>query len=367
MKKKIALYIPTLNGGGAERVMLTLANSLAEKGILIDLVLNKLEGPYIKDISKKVNIVELKTSRAIASIIPLAQYINNNRPDTILSAMNYINVVTIMAKTLSVTNTKVIISEHSHLSSSLTQRNNAFSSKVLRFLMKISYPYAEGIVAVSNSVADDLVMQLGISRKRITTIYNPIVSHSMLEKANNVIINQNLLPSASKIIISVGRLVHEKNFSMLIKAFNKVQKQIDSKLLILGEGYAEAELKLLVEQLNLVDKVKFIGFVDNPYVWMKNADLLVLSSNYEGFGNVLVEAMACGTPVISTNCPGGPYEILEGGKWGELVAVGNDDQLSNAIITSLTNPSHISSDDLKKRASKFSVENAINKYLDILV
>lgn len=364
--KKIALYIPSMNGGGAERVMLTLANSLVEKGLNVDLVLNNAQGPYIKNISSKVNIVELKTSRAITSLIPLARYLRKDKPDTILSAMSYINIITIFARELSLTKTRVVISEHAHLSASLIQMKKPLLRSMFKVLMSFTYPYADSIVAVSNNVADDLSNKLGIERKKITTIYNPIVSSDLLEKINRPINSPSLISSSEKTIVSVGRLADEKNFPMLIRAFNEVQKKVDSRLFILGDGYAENELKNLVSQLDLVDKVIFTGFIDNPYAFVKIADLFVLTSNHEGFGNVLVESMACGTNVISTDCPGGPNEILEGGKWGRLVPVDDIASLSKAMIDSLTLPSHLSSEDLEQRASVFSVDNAVNSYVSIL-
>lgn len=365
--KKIALYIPSMSGGGVEKVMLALANGLVEKGLNVDLVLNEAKGPYIKDISHKINIIELKTSRAITTVIPLAQYIRKNKPDTVLSAMNYINIITIFATKLSLTKTRVVLSEHAHLSASLIQMKNPFIGRMFKILMKLTYTHADAIIAVSNNVADDLSNQLSIARKKIITIYNPIVSSSILEKRNETIDNLSLISPSEKTIISVGRLANEKNFPMLIKAFHEVQKKVDSRLVILGEGYAENELKNLVVQLNLIDKVTFTGFIDNPYALMARADVFVLSSNHEGFGNVLVEAMACGTAVISTDCAGGPNEILEGGKWGVLVPVGDIDSLSKAIIDALTIPSHISSKDLEQRASVFSVDNAVNSYLEVLI
>lgn len=356
-----------MNGGGAQRIMLTLANSLAKKGLNVDLVLNRAEGPYMQEISERVNIITLGTSRAITSIIPLAYYIRNNKPDAILSAMNYINVITVLAKFLSFTNSKVVLSEHAYLSASLSQINKPIFNKIFKCFMSLTYRHADGIVAVSNSVADDLSKQLGIKRKKINTIYNPIVISDIVKKKDEVIENSWLLSKSVKTIIGVGRLSNEKNFSMLIKAFSLVQNKVDCKLIILGQGELETELKDLVKQLGLDNKVLFPGFSNNPYAWMTKADLFVLSSNHEGFGNVLVEAMACGTPIISTDCPGGPNEILEGGIWGDLVPVGDVKSLSDAIIRALSHPRCKSSSDLQNRASLFNVENAVNNYLTVLI
>lgn len=364
--KKIALYIPSMSGGGAERVMLTLANALAEKDMMsIDLVLNRDEGLYLNYVSDKVNIVNLNASRVLKSIIPLSKYLKKEKPDAILSAMNYVNVITVLAKLISGTNTRVVVSEHGNLSASL--KNSKWVSKVvLKSLMIWTYKKSDFVVAVSDGVADDLSEQIKINRNKIITIYNPIFTPNFLEKAqvSLPLLNPCFDKNAPSVILGVGRLAKEKDFRTLIHAFAKVLTQKKCHLVILGEGALRPELELLIKALDLQDSVQLLGFVDNPHAWMLNADLFVLSSVHEGFGNVLVEAMACGTPVVSTDCPSGPNEILEDGKWGELVPVGNVELLSKAILKVLSKPNKI---DVKERASFFSVENSVNKYLEILI
>ena len=364
--KKIALYIPSMNGGGAERVMLTLANALAEKDkISIDLVLNRAGGVYLKDISDKVNIVNLNTSRVLKSVIPLSQYLKKEKPDTILSAMNYVNVITVLAKLISGTNTRVILSEHVNLTSSLKDTKWLFRI-AFKNIMKWTYKKSDSIIAVSNGVADDLSREIKINRNKIVTIYNPIFTPNLLEKAQSALPLQNPYfdRNTPPVILGVGRLAEEKDFKTLINAFAKVRNYKECHLMILGEGALRPELELLIKELDLQDSVQMPGFVDNPHSWMLNADLFVLSSIHEGFGNVLVEAMACGLPVVSTDCPSGPNEILEDGKWGELVPVGDVELLSKAIIKVMSKPSKI---DVKERASFFSVENSVNKYLELLI
>lgn len=361
--KKIALYIPSMNGGGAERVMLTLANALAEKDkISIDLVLNRAGGVYLKDVSDKVNIVNLNTSRVIKSVIPLSKYLKQEKPDVILSAMNYVNIMTVFAKLLSGTDTRVIVSEHGNLSASLKSSKWVFKV-VLKSLMSWAYKKSDLVVAVSDGVADDLSRQIKINRNKIITIYNPVVTEK-LEIQKNEKTDHPLIRNNCSYIIGVGRLEPEKNFSLLINSFAEIHKAFDLYLVILGEGRLDQELKELINKLDLDNKVIMPGFSDNPYAWIKNSKCFVLSSEHEGLPTVLIESMACGTPVVSTDCPSGPNEILEDGKWGELVPVGNVKLLSKAIIKVLSKPSKI---DVKERASFFSVENSVNKYLEILI
>ncbi|MGA4439877.1 glycosyltransferase [Psychrobacter pocilloporae] len=359
--QKIALYIPSMNGGGAERVMLALANGLAEKDILVDLVLNKVDGAYIKDASAKVNIVSLDSSRAMRSILPLAKYLRKEKPDAILSAMNYVNIVTVMAHLASGSNTKVIVSEHNNLTESKKELS-FIKGRILTSLMSWAYRKANGIVAVSNGVADALTNELKIDRNKITTIYNPIFSEDLIKRSQESILHPWINNAAFPLVLSVGRLTSQKDFRTLIHAFKQVLEKKNCNLIILGEGELRPELEKLIKSLGLDDNVQLLGFVDNPYAWMSHADLFVLSSIREGFGNVIVEAMACGTPIVSTDCPSGPHEILEGGKWGDLVPSGNSDLLAQSIIDSLDNPVKV---DVRTRAEFFSVDNAVNKYLDI--
>lgn len=362
--KRIALYIPSMSGGGAEQMMLTLANALSEKNLVVDLVLNKAEGPYLKKVSDKVNIVNLDTSRVLTGILPLARYMRVEKPEVILSAMNYVNVVTIFAKLLSGTDTRIVLSERSNLSAALA--NSKWISRVLlKNLMSWTYKKADKVVAISNGVADDLAQQIKLNRNQIVTIYNPVVSSDILRKANAPLplLHPWFEKNSPPVIIAVGRLSGEKDFETLIRSFAKIRTQKECHLLILGEGELRTKLEMLVKELKLQDSVQLPGFSDNPYAWMSRANLFMLSSKYEGFGNVLVEAMACGTPVISTDCPSGPSEILEEGKWGGLVPVGNIELISEAMLKAISNPSHV---NVQKRASFFSVENSVNQYINVL-
>ena len=359
--KKVALYIPSMNGGGAERVMLALANGLAEKDILVDLVLNKMDGTYLKHASEKVNVVSLESSRALHSILPLAKYLRKEKPDVILSAMNYVNIVTVLAQLASGSNSKVVLSEHGNLTES-KKNFGRVKNLIITSLMTWAYKRPHAIVAVSGGVADALSNELKIDRNKITTIYNPIFSEDLVKRAQESILHPWIKKTSKSFILSAGRLTKAKDFETLILAFKEVRKNKDCNLIILGEGELRYKLEKLIKGLNLEDYVQLLGFVDNPYAWMSKAELFVLSSIQEGFGNVIVEAMACGTPVVSTDCPSGPSEILEDGRWGELVPPSNVELLAKAIIKSLDNPNK---KDIKDRAAFFSVDNAVDQYFNI--
>jgi glycosyltransferase involved in cell wall biosynthesis len=230
--------------------------------------------------------------------------------------------------------------------------------------MRVLYKRTKAVVTVSKGVAEDL-KSLGLNSKNFKVIYNPMDIADIKKKAKEDPKHEWLENKSQPILLGVGRLTYQKDFAMLIKAFSKICKNTDARLIILGEGEERKNLQKLVNKLGLQDHVDMPGFVDNPYAYMSKAEVFVLSSRYEGFGNVLVEAMACGTPVVSTNCPVGPSEILDKGKYGKLVPVGDVEAMEKAIIETLHNLK-LSADELQKRASHFSVERATDRYLQLI-
>lgn len=357
----IALFLPSLRGGGAERVMVTLANGIADCGYRVDLVVTKAEGPYLKDVASKVRVVDLGASRVLFSLPPLVRYLRKERPAALLSALNHANVIALLARKISLSPTRIIVSEHNSLSASQASAIIG-RGRLVPWFMQFLYPDAAGIVAVSSGVADDLALIIGLKRERIDVIYNPIVTNDLFKLSRQPVDTSGLKNIEQPIVLAVGRLTKQKGFQTLVQSFAKVRKQRSVTLVILGEGELRSQLEELVRQLDLTDDVAFPGFVENPYGWMRASSLFVLSSAWEGFGNVLVEAMACGTPVISTDCPSGPAEILENGKWGRLVPVGDVDALAQAIVATLDASTH---PDVAVRALDFVVDRAVAEYLRV--
>jgi len=359
---RLALFLPSLRGGGAERVMLSLAEGFAQRGFCVDLVLAKAEGPYLKDVSREVRIVDLNASRVIKSLPSLVRYLRSEKPDAMLSAMGHANIVAICARSLAMVSTRVVVSEHSTLSLSM-QNAPTKRGRFMPWLMKFFYPRANGIIAVSKGVADDLARVIGLPRKRITVIYNPVVTPEVLQKAQEPIDHPWFRPGEPPVILGIGRLTRQKDFPTLIRAFALVRKERPARLMILGEGEERHNLEDLSRKLEITDDVDMPGFVDNPYKYMAHAAVFVFSSAWEGFGNVLVEAMACGCPVVSTDCPSGPAEILENGRYGRLVPVGDVESLARAIIETLNDPPD--GKQLRRRAEDFSAERIVDKYLEL--
>lgn len=357
---KVALYLPSLNGGGVERVMVTLANAFAERGYHVDLVLATAQGPFLKLVSSNVNLVDLGCKRVLTSLPALICYLRNSRPVILLSAMNYVNVIAVAAKYLAQSSAHLLVSEHSTLATEL-QQSKSWRFRSMPLLTRFAYLLADKIIAVSQGVADEMATIAQPRRDKVQVIYNPITSISIVDKANQSTLHPWFERGQPPVILGAGRLTYQKDFATLIHAFAIVKRKTPSRLVILGEGNDLTELTRLVRDYDLQDYVDFPGFIDNPYSYMKQSSVFVLSSRYEGFGNVLVEAMACGVPVIATDCPSGPAEILQNGLWGELVPVSDSKAMANAIIRTITASSH---PDVTRRAADFSIETSVDKYID---
>ena len=336
-KKRIGLFIPSLVGGGAERVMLNLACGLADMGHAVDMVLVRAEGPYLAQIPSNVRVVNLKTRKTGASLPALARYLKQEKPHSMLSALNEANVALLWARRVAGTPTRVVISIHNTLSQEF-RSGGLMQRKVTPWCITRFGPWADGIVAVSNGVADDFAQVTGLPRKRIEVIYNPVISEELLLKSRQPVNHPWLIPGQPPVILSVGRLNPQKNYGHLLSAFAQVRDRQNARLLILGDGEDRKKLEAQVLALGLRDDVSLPGFTDNPFAYMSHARLFALSSSWEGLPTVLIEALACGCPIVSTDCQSGPAEILAGGKWGRLTPVGDVDAMALALEASLSEP-----------------------------
>jgi len=361
---KIALFLPSLRGGGAERVMLNLSKGLINHGYQVNLVLVKAEGDYLSQVPAGVRIMDLKSPRVLLSLSGLINYLRHEQPIAMLSAMGHTNIIAIWAKRIAGVKTKLVVSEHSTLSKVTKQTRNT-RSRIMPLLMRFTYPKADAVIAVSKGVAEDLAQVIGLSRSLIQVIYNPVVDEELLAKSHEPLDHPWFQPDEPPVILSVGRLTQVKDYSTLLRAFALVRAKVPARLMILGEGEDRSHLEKLTQELDIAEDVAMPGFVYNPYNYMAKAKVFALSSQWEGFGMVLVEAMACGTPVVSTNCPYGPSEILADGKYGKLVPVGNPETLAIAILQTLKNPPNKSV--LKDRIKAFHVDDITQKYLQVLL
>jgi glycosyltransferase involved in cell wall biosynthesis len=354
---KIAIVLPDLRGGGAERLHVLLANDWVARGHSVEFVLMSNEGELLALVSPSVTVSDLAVARTRQVVLALRKYLRASKPDIVVAAMWPLTIATITARRLAGGQSRVIVSDHAPLSRAPEAQGwrNRF---VLRASTAIGYPAAAGRVAVSKGVADDMARLGWLDPRDVTVIYNPAARGYVGEHDDAPGVWASL---PGKRVITVGTLKAVKDHELLIRAFALVHKQLDASLVILGEGPLRAQLERLILQLGLAERVKLPGFVLDPYPAYLQADLFVLSSQYEGFGNVLVEAMECGLPVVSTDCEAGPREVLDGGQYGKLVPVGDAKTLAHAMLEALREPRQPARQ--QSRAAEFTVERASVAYL----
>lgn len=358
----IAIFLRDLCGGGAERAMLNLAQGFIKSGLKVDLVLARAEGQYFAQVPPEVRFVDLKAQWLPASPPKLAQYLQQVRPLGLLSTLHYPCEIALWAKRLAGVSTRVVVCEQNTLS--IEARSIPQTSvRLTPLTARLFYPWADGIVAVSQGVAEDLAHITRLPLERIKVIYNPVVVPELWTQAKELVDHPWFQSGESPVILGVGRLYAQKDFLTLIRAFAQVRQVQPARLMILGSGPEEPRLKALVRELGLEEEVAMPGFVQNPYAYMAKATVFVLSSAWEGFGNVLVEALALGTPVVSTNCESGPAEILDRGKYGWLTPVGDSKAIAEAILSVLSgNAKKVDQSWL----DQFTLEACTQQYLDVL-
>jgi glycosyltransferase involved in cell wall biosynthesis len=393
----VALLMANLQGGGIQRSMLHLAQALADRGHRVDLLVYKAEGDFVDSVPSAIRVVTLETAPrwmgrlhafraapehliqlAMPVLLPrkshgalrclpaLARYLREERPVVLFSAEPDLNLVALWARRLGDVFVRTVLSERIHLSSHLRDRakRRKWRWRFIVPLIRRMYPEADRIIAVSRGVADDLRTLGGLPPELVTTVYNPVVDSELTKKAEAPIDHAWFKPGAPPVIIAVGRLTEQKDFPTLLQAFAQVRAQRQARLLILGEGEMRRKLEALARELGVDRDVSLSGFTSNPFAYMARAAVFVLSSAYEGLPGVLIQALACGCPVVSTDCPSGPAEILENGQYGRLVPVGDPAAMAQAIISTLDVPPDRGL--LQKRASLFSVDRAVEQYLDVL-
>lgn len=355
-----------MGAGGAARTLLNIINNLDRSKFKPLLVTLDYNGNYEEHLKSDVKFIKLKTKRLRNAILPLARVIKKERVYLVFSTIPNYNTIALLANLLSFSDAKSIVREADNLGGTITS-----NAKLIAY--GFIYKFADQVISLSEGVKANLVKRYKVKPQNIKVIYNPVDLENIKENLESQVVKKehsHIFQIGDKVIVTAGRLVKQKDQKTLIQAFEKVNRKIKSQLVILGEGELEEELKGLVNELGLKDRVHFVGFQYNPYIYMKEADLFVLSSIHEGFGHVLVEALATGTPVISTNCRSGPKEVLEDGEYGILTEVGNVPQLANRMIQVLSLDKEELEQLIKKgykRAEDFDATKIVKQYEKIFM
>lgn len=361
MTRKISILLPDLRSGGVERIRIVLAREFARAGHEVEFVLMHARGELLAEAQAEFGVVDLACPRARNLPLTLTRYLRRRRPDALLAAMWPLTVIAPLMR-LAGYRGQIVVSEHNTLSVQYGYWGR-LHHVALRGSMAASYRLAHARVGVSSGVCDDIGALSGLSRTAFEVVHNPVSIRpgpdaQLLQSVDTLW----AAPRGAR-IVTVGSMKAQKNHPLLLRAFAQMARP-DARLMFVGTGAGETDLRALAGELGVASQVIFAGFHPDPTPFYQTADLFVLSSDYEGFGNVIVEALACGTSVVSTDCPSGPAEILQNGKYGRLVPVRDAQALADAMQEALTAPHDATL--LKQRASDFAPAIAAKRYLELL-
>jgi glycosyltransferase involved in cell wall biosynthesis len=356
-RMNILLFIYSYRGGGAEKMMVTIGNELHRRGHEVKQVAVSTDGPHRSKVDSSIQVIEIGGTNLFEIQCKMWMLIQNSESDVLLSTMEIPNIVSIIASRFPTSIPTIL-----RIASIYSSRERKGKYRFIPALKRLVYPRAEQIISISDAVGRDISEQTGVSRERVDTIYNPAYKDEIPVMMTEPVSHEWV--KKKRVVIAVGNFKPAKDYPTLIRAINHLQQWKETHLIILGNGDRRKEMITLAEELGIRKRVSFPGFVDNPYAYIAKSDVFVLSSAWEGFGNVVVEAMGCGTPVVCTDCPGGPSEILDDGTYGPLVPVGDSQALADAIQRMFINPT--CADKLKSRAEDFSIESVVDKYETVM-
>jgi glycosyltransferase involved in cell wall biosynthesis len=360
---RLAVLISFSGAGGVERMVTNLVEAIAADGRPVDLLLIRRHGGHLRALPAGVRTLPLGARHTSTALVPLIRYLRRERPAVLLAAKDRAGRVALLARALARVDTRVAIRLGTHLSASLEGRPRWRRwARVLP--MRLMYRWADRVIAVSRGVAEDTLRITGLPPERVEVIRNPVITPLLRDQARADCDHPWLTKPGCPVVLAAGRLTRQKDFATLIRAFARLRQGRPCRLIILGDGALRGELERLAAALGIAADLDMPGFTPNPYAFMARADLFVLSSAWEGSPNVLTEALALGTPVVATDCPSGPREILDGGRIAPLVPVGDHQALAAAMGTVLGAPP--AREGLRAAAADYTAAASARRYLEVL-
>lgn len=362
MRERIALVLPSFGGGGVERMMVNLAQRFALCGKAVDVLIDRSDHDYLAPLPASVRLIGLEGCEA-ARTEAIEDYLRRERPDAAMASKLGAAAMLLDARHSASVAVRAVVRIGTTVSRAMHRESAWTRWRSFRQLRRATRE-ADAIVAVSRGVADDILRLAPGTRTRIHVIPNPVVTASLYQLAAEPADHPWFADDEIPVILSVGRFSRAKDYPTLLRAFAELQSRQACRLVILGEGRQRSRLERVVRRLGLSESVDLPGFVPNPYPYMARASVFVLSSLWEGSPNALAEALALGTPVVSTDCPSGPRELLQDGRYGRLTPPGDAGALAAAIAETLARP--LPGDRLKEAVKDYTVEKSAAQYLEVL-
>ena len=357
--KKILNFIPNFSFGGVETTNINLSETLIKFGYEVDLVTNDYQRVNKSEYSN--NIKSLRKSKMLFCLLPLIKYINNTKPDLIICSQFYANIIVLLACLISGYKNKIILCERVPVFENL-KKISIIKKNVIKFLIKRLYKKADKIVCNSYGTKNDLNKIIDVSNSVV--IYNPVLGDSMLSQSKSTV-KDFIFDKRTKYLITVSRIAEERNILELIDIFNLLPNKMQIKLLIIGDGPLLDECKSKVKQLNLENKIHFLGYKSNPYKYLSKSHVYLSTAKWEGMGNSIIEALFFGLYIIAYDSPGGVSEMLKDGKFGSLIPYGNKQKFASDLINNLNN-SNLKNQDINEHLELFKPDNVTKKYIDLI-
>ena len=331
---RIAIFTSSLDSGGAQRAMVMLARGLAARGHGVDFLAARARGPFREWLPEGCRLIDLQSERVLPTLPGVVRYLRGTRPRALISALDYVNLVAIAAQRIARVRAPVIVTEQNTPSALAPLVHTRRGRHLLRGI-RLGYPRADRVIAVSEGVREDLVDALGIPDEKVDVIFHAVLGDELAQRSAEPVDHPWFLPGAPPVVVAIGRLSSQKDYPTMIRAFARVRQERDARLVILGDGPLRGEVENEIEAHGLGKDVWLAGFVENPYAYLAKSSVFALSSLCEGLPTVVIEALYSGCRIVSTDCPSGPNELLDGGRFGRLVRMGDDAAFAQGVIDAL--------------------------------